>query len=122
LGRGEVVFFLARPQVKTIGADNCGDMWREKAKKMNYLVVLDAHSSIGKIYLYGNNDGTVTDGELHHAILDCTEIVTDSPYYLIATRIHKKEGKSHQTLYLPHGSIIAIYQYAEKEGRPMGFV
>lgn len=88
---------------------------------MKYLIILDGRSPIGAIYLQGNNDGTTTDGEIIHPLLDCTQITTDSPYYIFATRSLKKEGKSHQTLYLPHGSVVAIYQYDESDPRPLGF-
>jgi hypothetical protein len=88
--------------------------------KPRYLVVLDARSAVGRIYAK-DNDGFVSDGEINHPILDCTQIVTDSPYYIFATRPLKKEGKSHQSLYLPHGSVAVIHQYAETEPYPIGF-
>lgn len=89
---------------------------------MRYLVVLDANSVIGRIYAKGNNDGIVNDGRLDHPVLDCTDLVTDSPYYIFATHSLKKEGGSHQSVFLPHGSVVAIYQYAENDPHPLGFV
>ena len=89
--------------------------------KTKYLLILDCRSTIGSIYLNGNNDGTVTDGKLNHPLLDCTEIKMNNPYYIFAIRSLKKEGASHQSVYLPHGSVVAIYQYAEEQGYPPGF-
>lgn len=88
---------------------------------MKYLVIIDARSNIGAIYLNGNNDGTTSGSEINHPIIDCTEVRTSDPYYLFAKRQFKQEGKSHQSLYIPHQCVVAIYQYEEKEGRPIGF-
>jgi len=87
-----------------------------------YLVVLDERSAIGSIYVSGNNDGFVTDGQLQHPVLDCTEISTDSPYYLFAKRDMSKQGKNYQSLHIPHSSVVAIYHYADEGSRPFGFV
>ncbi len=89
---------------------------------MMYLVVLDERSAIGGIYASGNNDGFVTDGQLQHPVLNCTEIWTDTPYYLFAKHDMKNQGKNHQDLHIPHTSVVAIYQFADEGSRPPGFV
>ena len=89
---------------------------------MRYLVVLDVRSSIGRIYANANNDGFVTDGEIKHPVLDCTEIAIDSPYYLFATRDMSRTGNTYQHLHIPHGSVVAIHHYAEEIEKPVGFV
>lgn len=89
---------------------------------MKHLVILDARSAIGRIYAKGNNDGNVSDGDTLHPVLECTDLVTDNPYYIHATRPLKKGDGSHQLLFLPHGSVVAIYQYALDEPSPLGFL
>ena len=89
---------------------------------MRYLVILDARSATGSIYASGNNDGFVRDGELRHPFLDCSEVVTDAPYYLFAKRDRSRQGQSYQSMYIPHGSIVYIHCYADEEPRPIGFM
>jgi hypothetical protein len=48
-------------------------------------------------------------------------IDTNNPYYIFATRSLKMEGATHQSLYLPHGSVVMIVQYDENADRPIGF-
>ena len=88
---------------------------------MLYMVILDANSPVGEMYAAGDNDG-FTSGPTRNPILTCTEIATDSPYYIYAKRILKKEAGSHQSLFLPHGSIVMILQYDEKDPNPLGFL
>ena len=85
---------------------------------MKFLIILDKDSIAGSLYAKGNNDGITTGG---HPLLDCTELVTDNPYYIFATRSLYQEGKSHQTLYLPHGSVALIHRYDESDPHPLGF-
>ena len=89
---------------------------------MKYLVVLDARSPIGSVYGSGSNDGFVKDGELRHPVLDCTEIGTDSPYYLYVKRVFSKQPEGYQSLHIPHSSVIAIHHYADAGPKPIGFV
>jgi hypothetical protein len=86
---------------------------------MRYLVILDAGSPIGRNYASGNNDGFIHDG---HPVLDCLEVATDAPYYLFAKRDMSKQAKNYQSLYIPHGSVVAIYCYADEGSKPFGFV
>jgi hypothetical protein len=89
---------------------------------MKYLLILDADSTAGKIYLAGNNDGLVSDGTIKHPVLLCTEIKMDSPYYIFAKR-QMKAPASHQSLCLPYGSVAIILQLEENEPIPtIGFV
>lgn len=89
---------------------------------MRFLVVLDARSPIGGCYASGNNDGFVHDGQIHHPVLDCLEVATDAPYYLFAKRDMTKQEKDYQSLYIPHGSVVAIHCYADEGSKPCGFV
>jgi len=89
---------------------------------MRYLVVLDAGSTIGRIYANGKNDGFVNDGKVDHPILDCTEIATDSPYYLFVRRDLSRHGKNQQTIHIPHSSVAVIHHYADTGSKPFGFV
>lgn len=88
---------------------------------MKYLLILDAVSIPGKIYLYGKNDGYVTDGDTKYPVLLCTEIKMDNPYYIFAKR-ELKESESHQSLFLPYGSVAMIYQIEKDQPTPIGFV
>lgn len=87
---------------------------------MKYLVVLDVNSEIGAIYSRGSHDGCVSRGEYQHPILDCSEIVTDAPYYLFVRREISKGGGT-QKLHIPHSSVVAIHIYDDNGPRPMGF-
>jgi hypothetical protein len=89
---------------------------------MRYLVVIEKMSAIGCIYDKGNNDGYVTDGEFYHPVINCSEISINSPYYLYVKRDLTEQDKNHQSLYIPHTSIVAIYEYDGKGSRPVGFV
>ena len=89
---------------------------------MKYLVILDNQSIIGRIYAKGNNDGYVSDGTEKHPVLSCTEVVTDNPCYVFAKRDLSGQGKSHQSLHIPHTSVVAIYHYADEGSKPMGFI
>lgn len=93
---------------------------------MRYLIVLNANSPIGQLYSQGtiqdgSNDG-FTAGDFRHPILDCTEIAIDSPYYIFAKRAANREGAPRQSIYVPHGSVVAIYRYDEREPHPLGFL
>ena len=88
--------------------------------KSKYLIILDAKSSIGSMYANGSNDGFASDENIKHPILDCTEINADLPYYLSATRSMSK-GKSHQSLLIPHGSVVMVVSYAEEKPNDVGF-
>ena len=86
---------------------------------MNYLVILDANSTIGKIY--GEKaDRLINDGQTGHPALLCSEIAIDHPVYLFATRPLTKE-KSHQSLHIPHHAVVAIYRVNEEADRTIGF-
>lgn len=87
---------------------------------MKYLVTLDALSTIGKIYANGDNDGFVNDGDTRHPLIECNQIVTDSPYYIQATRIACKANGSNQILYLPHGSVVSVHCFDPDSDRPFG--
>jgi hypothetical protein len=88
---------------------------------MRFLVVLDARSPIGSIYANGSNDGFINDGDLRHPVLDCTEIATDSPYYLVIKRELSSHDKTCQSAHIPHSSIVAIHHYADEGSKPYGF-
>lgn len=88
---------------------------------MRYLVVLDANSSIGQIYLNGSNDGYVAEGEERHPVLDCAEVDIHQPYYLFAKRDMSKQGSSHQSLHISHSSVLFVQIYADEGPRPIGF-
>lgn len=53
--------------------------------------------------------------------LACTDLTMDSPYYIFAKR-QPTGGEPHQSLYLPHDSVLMIFRYAEDEPNPLGFV
>jgi len=89
---------------------------------MRYLVVLDARTPIAGCYASGNNDGYINDGNLYHPVLDCLEVATDAPYYVFVKRDMEKQGSNYQSLYIPHGSVVAIYCYADEGPKPCGFI
>jgi hypothetical protein len=89
---------------------------------MRFLVILDARSAIGGSYAKGNNDGFMNDGNIQHPVLDCLEVATDAPYYLFAKRDMSNQGKQYQSLYIPHGSVVAIYCYSDEGSKPCGFI
>jgi len=91
------------------------------ATSSKYLVILDSRSVVGQMYLEGTHDGFVRVGDAKHPVLDCIEIETDSPYYIRAIRTLERIGGSSQTLYLPHSSVVVIYEYAKEERPPIGF-
>ena len=88
---------------------------------MIYLVVLNVNSVTGRIYQAGDNDGFFTEGDVKHPVLLCTAIDLYNPYYVFVTR-EMKEDKSHQSIYLPHGSVAMILQFEEDVPSPIGFV
>lgn len=83
--------------------------------------MLDANSTIGQVYLAGSNDGHVKADEEVHPVLDCIEVVTTEPYYLFAKRDLSSQGKSHQTLHIPHAAVLFIQHYEDEGPRPIGF-
>ena len=89
---------------------------------MRYILVLDRRSPIGLIYDSGSNDGYIREGDQLHPFLDCTEVVTDAPNYVLVTRDMTKQGKSHQSIYVPHSSVLFIQCYADEGARPLGFL
>jgi hypothetical protein len=89
---------------------------------VRYLVVLNNRSPIGGVYASGNNDGFVRDGEEKHPVLDCLEVAKEQPFYLFARRDMSKNGGSHQSIYIPHSSVVAIHCYADEGPKPMGFI
>lgn len=88
---------------------------------MNYLVVLDANSPIGRICAESDNDGFVFDGRLRHPVLDCIEIATEAPNYLFARRDMSKHGKMQQALHIPQSSVVVIHHCDEAGCKPFGF-
>jgi hypothetical protein len=88
---------------------------------VRFLVVLDAHSIIGRVYSRGQNDGYVNDGTDRHPVLDCLEVATDSASYLFAKRDMKRHGGGHQSLHIPHSSVVAVHIYADEAPKPFGF-
>ena len=89
---------------------------------MRYLLVLDRRSEVGAMYESGSNDGHIRAGDLLHPVLDCTEVITDASHYVFATRDMKKKGKSDQSIYVPHSSVVYIHCYADEGTKPVGFV
>jgi hypothetical protein len=88
---------------------------------MHYLVVVDARSAVARIHMAGNNAGTVPDGELHHPVLDCLEVATDSPHYLFVKRKMPNTAVP-QLIHIPHGAVVAIYPYGVDAEPPFGFM
>jgi hypothetical protein len=93
---------------------------------VKYLIVLDANSTVGKIYsvacdYFVKVEEVTHFEEVKHPVLVCTEIETDNPNYIFARR-PLKEGATHQSLYLPHGSVAMILQIEEDQPIPIGFV
>ena len=86
-----------------------------------YVIVLDCNTATGSMYVSGNNDGFATDQNLQHPFLACTEIEMGNPYYIRAIRFLSKEAESRQILYLPHGSVLAIYEFSKESRLPFGF-
>ena len=89
--------------------------------KSKYLIILDAKSPIGGIYIDGDNDGYACAGSLKHPVLSCVQITTDAPHFISATRILKKGGTSRQTLYLPYDSVVMVVGYDEDAHGDLGF-
>ncbi len=63
------------------------------------------------------NDGVVTGD---HPVIICTEIKTDNPHCIFAVR-ELQAPVSHQSLYLPYGSVALIIQFEESASDPIGF-
>lgn len=86
---------------------------------MQYLVILDPASTIGKIYSE-NYDAISNTNGLKCPLLACTEISFDNPYYIFVER-GGNQAKAKQSLYLPYHSVVAILQQSAGETRPIGF-
>lgn len=86
---------------------------------MKYLLVLDRHSAIGGVYAHGN-DGAVKGEHEDHPGLVCSQLDLHSPNYIFAVRPLKKAG-SHQSLHVPHHSVVAIFVLEEGQPNPIGF-
>ena len=84
---------------------------------MKYLVILNANSIAGKLYLQGNNDGTVKENTTMHPVLHCIHIdmETYSPSYILLNRQSLKEEKLHQSILLPPHSIEMILEFFDEE-------
>lgn len=88
---------------------------------MRYLLVLDQRSPSGSLYAAGNNDGFVQDREHRHPVLDCVELLHDSPYYVYAKREFAIRPGTYQSLYIPHNAVVLIMRYAQGDPTPFGF-
>ena len=89
---------------------------------MKHLIVLDGNTPTGKLFLDGKHDGLTSDGTTQHPLLDCIAIDLHIPGYIHATRTVHTAGGSHQNVYLPHGTVVAIFRYAVEETPPLGFL
>lgn len=89
---------------------------------MKHVIVVDGRTATGQLFLHGSNDGVTSNGDLRHPLLDCTAIDLHTPGHICATRELKTPTGSHpQILYLPHGTIVAIFRYDTPERPPLGF-
>lgn len=87
---------------------------------LRYLIVLDLHSPTGQLFAE-SADRYFDGGAVKHPALACSHVVMDSPHYIFAKR-HTKKGHSHQLLYLPHHSVILIFEWDSDGPAPIGFV
>jgi hypothetical protein len=86
-----------------------------------YLVVLDRNSPVGRMYAESTPPPPTTDGTVAHPVLDCTEVDLSTLGYVEATRSLPGGRGSYQSVYLPHGSVVQIVRYDEKDGLPTGY-
>ncbi|NRF71391.1 hypothetical protein HLB44_30840 [Aquincola sp. S2] len=82
---------------------------------MQYIVVLDGNTPVGRIYA-SDNDGFVKDNERSHPVLRCLSVDHTNQSYVLLTRAGQK-----QTFYVPHPSVVAIYRVEGDDGLPTGF-
>lgn len=89
---------------------------------MRYLVILDANSPVGKMYAEHQPAYMTTVGSVRHPVLECTEVDLSNHWYIFAKNSLAREGRTYQSIYLPHNSVIQIIRYEETEGTPFGFL
>jgi hypothetical protein len=87
---------------------------------MNYLIVLDENSTIGRLCAASDNDGFFRVGPLNHPVLDCVEIAIDGPNYLFARR-NTTRSHAMRALHIPHASVVLIHHCARHESKPVAF-
>lgn len=76
---------------------------------LKYLVVLDSRSATGGLF-EKDCDLVMMDGEIRHPTLACSDVEMGNLHYIFATRPTKK-GSSHQSLFLPHHSVVMVFRY-----------
>lgn len=82
-----------------------------------YFVVLDPASLVGRIYAQEDSDG-ITNGCPY---LRCTDVRTDLPYYLLASRESDETGTAGPQVFLPHSAVVAVLLEESGELRRFGF-
>jgi hypothetical protein len=86
-----------------------------------YLLVLDRNSPVGRLYAESTPPPPTTDGSVAHPVLDCTEVDLSNPGYVEATGSHPRGGGPHQSVFLPHASVVRVIRYDVKDGLPAGY-
>jgi hypothetical protein len=86
---------------------------------MKFLVVIDRDSPIGQAY-----DAWlphVLVGQHRHPAFVCTAMDPSNPWYMFVRTEPTTKHPAHQSIHLPHGSVLFVVQYAEDEQAPFGF-
>jgi len=72
-------------------------------EKLNWLVVVDARSEVGKLVMNGDFAGTLLAGDLQHPYIACEELSFDMPGWLRGRRV----GADHIE-YIPAHVVVGI--------------
>jgi len=86
-----------------------------------HLVILDPRTLVGEMFLAGCNDGIQKIGQLDCPVLLCSEIETNIAGGISAIRSREKGALKDQSLFLPHGSVVLVFDWTKDE-TPIGFV
>jgi hypothetical protein len=83
-----------------------------------FYVALDGDSSIGRMYMQGNADGTINvAGAPTHPVLICQSLEPNKYLY-----VERRLAEAHiQRIHIPHAAVVSIYVIGPDEPRPIGF-
>lgn len=89
---------------------------------MKHLIVINAESAFGVIHAPGAVLFLSISGSKHrHPVLECIDVDLSNPHYIFA-KSRLRDTQEYQSLFVPHYSVVVIYQRAETDPIPMGFL